>query len=123
MLDTSTRGKSEIGTRFGRVEFSRPVGKSLLGCGPADLPVNRELGLCSGFTLGTVAAMVRLCAILAFGTARGTFREFHEWAPSPRATLRMVDAAGGLARSFLDTASLPEDDGEILVYTISPLPS
>jgi hypothetical protein len=117
-LDTSTRRNSEIGSRFGKVKFSRPVGKSLLGCGPADLPVDRELGLCSGFTLGTVTAVVRLCAMLAFGTARGTFREFHQWAPSPRATLRMVDAAGAQAKSFLDTASLPEDDGEILVIEV-----
>jgi hypothetical protein len=118
VLDRTTCRNGYIGTRFGKVKFCRPVGRSLLGCGRADLPVDRELGLYSGFTLGTVTAVVRLCAMLAFGTARGTFRDFHEWAPSQRTTLRMVDAAGSHARSFLDTASLPQGDGEILVIQV-----
>jgi len=83
-----------------------------------DLPVDRELDLCSGFTLGTVTAIARLCAMLAFATARATFREFHEWAPSSRATLRMVDAVGGEARAFLDAAAAPDDDGEVLVIQV-----
>lgn len=104
-----------IGTRFGKVAFTRPVGRPMRGRGRADLVVDRELGLCSDFTLGTVSALVRLCAMMAFSTARGTFREFHEWSPSSRSTLRMVDAAGARAREFLDSAPAPEDDGEILV--------
>jgi len=83
-----------------------------------DLPVDRELDLCSGFTLGTVTAIARLCAMLAFATARATFREFHEWAPSSRATLRMVDAVGGEARAFLDAAAVPDHDGEVLVTQV-----
>lgn len=90
----------------------------MLGLGRSDLPVDRELGLCSGFTLGTVTAVVRLCAMMAFATARATFAEFHEWAPSSRATLRMVDAVGEQARAFLDAAPVSEDDGEILVIEV-----
>ncbi|NLH78807.1 MAG: hypothetical protein GX465_17430 [Acidobacteria bacterium] len=118
LLDTKNRRHGSIGTRFGKVPFSRPVGRSMLGCGPADLPVDRELGLSSGFSLGTVTAIVRLSATLAFATARATFREFHEWMPSPRAVLRMVDAVGGKARAFLDVATVPEDDGEVLVIQV-----
>jgi hypothetical protein len=117
-LDRTTRRNGYVGTRFGKVKFSRPVGRPLGGRGRADLPVDRELGLCSGFTLGTVTVLVRMCAMLAFGTARGMFRTLHEWVPSQRTTLRMVDAAGSHAKSFLDTASLPQQDGEILVIEV-----
>jgi hypothetical protein len=115
MLDTQSLRQSAIGTRFGKAVFARPVGRPLRGRGRADLRVDQDLGLCSSFTLGTVSALVRLCAMMAFSTARETFREFHEWAPSSRATLRMVDAVGGRAREFLDTSQMPENDGEILV--------
>jgi hypothetical protein len=117
-LDSTTRRNTEIGTRFGKVGFSRAIGRALGGRSRADLPVDRELGLCSGFSLGTVTAVAQLCAMLAFGTARRLFAEFHEWAPSPRATLRMVDAVGAEARGFLDTAAAPEDDGEVLVIQV-----
>lgn len=105
-----------LGTRFGKVLFERPVGRRV-GCGPGktDLLVDRELGVCSGFSLGVVTGMVRLCAQMAFASARGTFREFHEWAPSSRAVLRMVDATGKEARTFLDQAPAPEGDGSVLV--------
>jgi hypothetical protein len=117
-LDATTRRNSEVGTRFGKVAFSRAVGRLLGGRGRVDLPVDRELGLCAGFSLGTVTAMAQLCAMLAFGNARRLFAEFHEWAPSPRATLRMVDAVGAEARGFLDAAAAPQDDGEILVIQV-----
>lgn len=119
VLDTSTRRSSQIGTRFGKVPFRRPVGRPLGGrTRRMDLPVDRELGLCSGFSLGTVTALVRLCTLLAFGTARKVFSESHEWSPSPRATLRMIDALGGQARAFLEQAAPPEDDGEVLVIQV-----
>jgi hypothetical protein len=119
-LDTSTRRSSEIGTRFGKVAFSRSIGRPLGGRGRADLPVDRELGLCGGFSLGTVTAIAQLCAMLAFGNARRLFAEFHEWMPSPRATLRMVDTVGAEARGFLDAAAamVPDDDGEVLVIQV-----
>lgn len=117
-LDTTTARNGELGTRFGKVWFSRAIGRPLGRRGRADLPVDRELGLCSGFSLGTVTAVVQLCALMAFGTARRLFAEFHEWAPSSRATLRMVDAVGAKARGFLDTAVVPADDGEILVIQV-----
>jgi len=117
-LDTTTRRNSEVGTRFGKVKFSRPIGRGLGGRGRADLPVDRELGLSGGFSLGTVTAITQLCAMLAFGNARRLFAEFHEWAPSPRATLRMVDAVGAEARGFLDAAAVPDDDGEVLVIQV-----
>jgi hypothetical protein len=118
VLDTTTRRNGKVGTRFGKVSFSRPIGRPLGGRGRADLPVDRELGLCGGFSLGTVTAIARLCATLAFGNARGLFREFHEWAPSSRATLRMVDAVGAEGRGFLDAAAVPDDDGEVLVIQV-----
>ena len=118
VLDTTTRRNSEVGTRFGKVKFSRAIGNAVGRRSRADLPVDRELGLSGGFSLGTVMAVTQLCAMLAFGTARRLFAEFHEWAPSPRATLRMVDAVGAEARGFLDAAALPDDDGEVLVIQV-----
>lgn len=118
VLDTTTRRNGEVGTRFGKVKFSRAIGRRLGGRGRADLPVDREVGLSGGFSLGTVTAIAQLCAMLAFGNARRLFAEFHEWAPSPRATLRMVDAVGAEARGFLDAAAVPDDDGEVLVIQV-----
>ena len=113
LAETTT---SEIGTRFGKVVFARPVGRRVgwrrAAC---DRPIDRALGLCSGFSLATVLAVTRLCAQLAFVNARATFAQFCEWAPSQRSTLRMVDAVGAQARPFLEAAPAPEDDGEILV--------
>ena len=115
-LDRSTLRSSQLGTRFGRLRFARPVGKPLGGASrAADLPVDRDLGLCSGFSLGTVTVIARLCAMMAFSAASSVFRQFHQWAPSPRALLRMVDAVGAEARPFLQQAPAPADDGEILV--------
>jgi hypothetical protein len=114
-LDARRPRRSEVGTRFGKVLFCRPVARPVLGVGRADLPVDRELGLCSRFTLATAVSVVRLCAMMAFGTARQTFEEFHEWAPSSRTTLRMVDAVGARARGFLEATPAPADDGEVLV--------
>jgi hypothetical protein len=115
-FDLSNRRTVELGTRFGKLKFSRPVGLPLDGASRAsDLPVDRDLGLCSGFSVGTVMAITRLCAMMAFATARQVFEQFHEWMPSPRATLRMVDTLGAQARPFLQQAPAPTDDGEILV--------
>jgi len=41
-----------------------------------------------------------------------------EWAPSSRATLRMVDAVGAEGRRFLDADAVPDDDGEVLVIQV-----
>jgi hypothetical protein len=110
---------SKIGTRFGKVWFRRPTGRDIENPRAAcDLPVDRELGLCAGFSLGVVTAMARLCAQMAFGNARDNFREVYEWAPSPRAILRMVDTVGGEARAFLEQAPAPDGDGEVLVIQV-----
>lgn len=111
---------SELGTRFGKVAFLRPLGRrrDAAGRGVADLPVDRELGLCSGFSVGLVMAVTRLCAQLAFGQARGTFRYFHEWAPSSRAVLRMVDTVGDAARPFLEELPAPLGEGDVLVIEV-----
>ena len=64
----SNRRSTEIGTRFGKLRFSRPVGLPLVGASrAADLPIDRELGLCSGFGLGTViqSAVVLLFVLKA----------------------------------------------------------
>jgi hypothetical protein len=110
---------TKVGTRFGSVPFVRPAGRQVDNAKKkVDLPVDRELGLCGGFSLGTVMAVVRLAAMMAFAQARTTFKQFHEWTPSPRATLRMVDAVGAEARPFVEQAPAPTDDGEILVIQV-----
>ncbi|MFA4974899.1 MAG: hypothetical protein WC683_20035 [bacterium] len=110
---------SEVGTRFGKVAFTRPVGR-LNGQrrGACDLPVDRELGLCGGFSLGVVLGLSRLCTQMAFAAARETFAQAYEWMPSPRAVLRMVDAVGEKARAFLEGVAAPVDDGEVLVVQV-----
>jgi hypothetical protein len=120
VLATKKPRKSKLGTRFGKVSFTRPIGRQtgFWRRAKADLPVDRELGLCTGFSLGVVLAMTRLCAQMAFGRARETFRETFEWTPSPRAVLRMVDAVGDQARPFLEQAARPHDDGEIGVIQV-----
>ena len=117
-FDARARRKSEVGTRFGKVGFLRPVGTAVGARGRADLPVDRELGLCSAFSLGTVTTLVQLCALMAFGSARELFAQFHGWTPSTRSTLRMVDAVGGEAKAFLDAADVPDDDGDVLVIQV-----
>ena len=110
---------SELGTRFGKVVFERPVGRRIgWRRATCDRPIDRALGLCNGFSLTTVMSVTRLCAQLAFGNARGTFAQFCEWSPSQRTTLRMVDAVGAEARPFLEAAPAPEGDGEILVIQV-----
>lgn len=110
---------TELGTLFGKVSFTRQAARPMgAPRGACDLPVDRDLGLCSGFSLGVVLATTRLCAQMAFASARQTFEQFCEWAPSPRAVLRMVDAVGGRAREFLEQAPAPEDDGEVLVLQV-----
>jgi len=110
---------SELGTRFGKVRFVRRVGILLEGRGPSDLPIDRELGLCSGFSLGVVTHMTGLCSQLPFKTARSVFLAFHGWTPSSRSVLRMVDAVGDLARPFLEQAPAPaDDDGDVLVIQV-----
>jgi hypothetical protein len=109
----------EIRTRFGKVDFERPVGR--VPGAPRwkrDLPLDRELGLASGFTMSVVMTLTRLCAQMAFASARELFRSIFGWSPSSRSVLRMVDAVGKQARPFLDEALPPEDDGEVLVITV-----
>lgn len=120
VLDVDKGRTTEVGTRFGKVPFTRPVGrrKGWRARCAADLPVDRELGLCGGFSLETVTSMVYLCSMLAFATARRTFESFCEWAPSSRAVLRMVDTVGAQARPFIEATPPPEDDGEILVIQV-----
>lgn len=75
--------EAALGTRFGKVVFARPVGRRIgqprAAC---DLPVDRELGLCSGFSLGVVTDLALLCAQTAFAAARHTFRQFCGWCPA-----------------------------------------
>jgi hypothetical protein len=109
----------EVGTRFGNVAFETPVGRRVGWARLArDLPVNRELGLCSGFSLVVVLTLTKLCAQMAFAAARRTFRDVFEWSPSQRATLRMVDGVSAQARPFLEQAPAPDGDGEVLVIQV-----
>lgn len=111
---------SDLGTRFGKVAFARQVGRrsGFFQRAKADLPIDRELGLVGGFSLGAATALARLCAQMAFAQARSTLKAFFEWAPSPRATLRILDAVGKQARSFLEQVPAPDDDGEVLVAEV-----
>jgi hypothetical protein len=111
--------KGEVGTRFGKIAYEGPVGR-IVGWKRAarDLPLDRELGLCGGFSILVVMTLVRLCAQMAFTSARKTFRDMLEWTPSQRATLRMVDAVGAEARPFIEQAPAPEGDGNVLVIQV-----
>jgi hypothetical protein len=110
---------SLLGTRFGKVTVDLPVGMRLGDPYAArDWPLQRELGLPAGFTMLVVTTMARLCAQMAFASARDLTRHLFEWTPSSRAVLRMVDAVGERARGFLEQAPPPEDDGEVLVVTV-----
>jgi hypothetical protein len=73
-----------LGTLFGKVSFSRPVGR-LVGWRrkTVDLPVDRELGLHGGFSLGVVLEMGRLCAQMAFKWARDSFPAGSPMGPEP----------------------------------------
>jgi hypothetical protein len=111
--------RSWVGTRFGKVPFTRAVGRPVgKRSGAADRIVDRELGLCGGFSLGVVLGITKLCAQMAFASARSTYKDIHEWTPSSRAVLRMVDAVGERARGFLEAAPAPQGDGEILVIQV-----
>jgi hypothetical protein len=117
----TTRGTrtTELGTRFGKVKFRRPITRPVDDPrGAADLPIDGRLGLGSGFSLAVVTDMARLCATLAFSGARSLYREFFQWAPSPRAVARMIDAVGAEAREFMEALPPPEDDGAILVLQV-----
>ena len=109
----------EIGTRFGKVSVRQPMGMRVDDLHAArDRPLLRELGLPAGFTMLVVTTMARLCAQMAFASARDLARHLFEWAPSSRAVLRMVDAVGERARGFLEQAPPPEGDGEVLVVMV-----
>jgi hypothetical protein len=110
---------AEVGTRFGKVMLEQPVGMREDDLYAArDWPLQRELGLPARFTMLVVTTMARLCAQMAFASARDLARHLFEWTPSPRAVLRMVDAVGERARGFLEQAPPPEDDGEVLVVMV-----
>ena len=91
-----------LGTLFGKVPFSRPVGR-LVGWRrkTVDLPVDRELGLHGGFSLGVVLEMGRLCAQMAFQWARDSFPAGSRMGPEPE----NAAAHGGWAGR--PSASLP----------------
>jgi hypothetical protein len=108
-----------VGTRFGKVAVGHPVGRQVGDARAAcDLPLARELGLPGGFTMLVVTTMARLCTQMAFASARRLAKHLFEWAPSPRAILRMVDATGERGRGFLEQAPPPEGDGEVLVVSV-----
>lgn len=113
------REPAEVGSRFGKVDYTRPVGRRLDAPRAArDLPLDREIGLPGGFTPLVISTVAKLCAHMAFAPARHLHEELFGWTPSSRAVLRMVDAAGAEARPFLDQAPPPEGDGEVLVIQV-----
>lgn len=120
-LEFEVVGKDRValGTRFGKVSYERPVGR-VVGAPRMmrDLPLDRELGLPGGFTAQVVLTTAKLCAHMAFATARALHRDLFGWAPSSRAVLRMVDSVGAAARPFLEESPAPEGDGDVLVITV-----
>lgn len=111
---------TDLGTRVGKVAFARRVGRQtgFFRRAKADLRLDRVLGLCGGFSLGAATALARLCAQMSFAQARATMSAFFEWAPSTRATLRIIDAIGGHARAFLSQVPAPKGDGEVLIAQV-----
>jgi hypothetical protein len=107
---------SDVATRFGPVPFQRPVDADARG--RAQRPVDRALGLRGGASFSTQLLIARLCAQMAFGQARSLFAHVFAWRPSQDMTLRIVDAVGSRARCFLEQASVPEGDGEVLVLQV-----
>jgi hypothetical protein len=115
-FELSGTATTQVGTRFGKVAFTRPVGRPAgKPRGRRDLPVDREIGLGCAFSVPMTMIIMRLCAQMAFGATRCTFRSIFAWAPSSRTVLRMVDSTGEHAAEFLKQVEAPEDDGEILV--------
>jgi hypothetical protein len=107
---------SVLATRFGRVPFVRPVVRTCRG--EVYRPVDRMLRLHGSASLGVIVMLAQLCTRLSFSQARAVFAATHEWRPSQDMTLRIVDATGALARSFLEQAPVPDDDGEVLVIEV-----
>ena len=108
--------EAQVGLRFGKVTFMRPVGRESSAARNArDLPLDRELGLPGGFSQPVVTTISRLCAQMSFAQARALFAAVFLWTPSPRAVLRMVDATAARAVAFSEQAEISEDDGEVLV--------
>jgi len=109
----------EIGTKFGRVAVAQPIGR-VVGSPRLrrDLPMSRSLGLPGGFTLPLVTLVAKFTALMAFLPARETLRSLLGWAPAPRSVLRMVDAVGKEARPFLEQATVPEGDTDVLLITV-----
>jgi hypothetical protein len=89
-----------LGTLFGKVPFSRPVGR-LVGWRrkTVDLPVDRELGLQGGFSVGVVLEMGRLCAQMAFKWARDSFPAGSRMGPEPENAAAHGGWAGGPSAS------------------------
>ena len=108
----------EIGTKFGKVAVSQPVGRPL-GRPRArrDLPMARALGLPGGFTLPLITLVAKFCAMMAFLPTRQTLRDLLGWAPAPRSVLRIIDTIGAEARGFLEQAPVPEGDTTTLLIT------
>lgn len=112
---TRETAKTRVGTLFGKVWFTRRVGRPATNArGARDFPIDRALGLMGGFSPAVVLAMVRLSAQVAFGTARESFARTHGWAPAPRSVMRMVDAAGSEVGRFWEQQPAPLSDGDII---------
>lgn len=110
---------NDLGTLFGKVTWQRPTGmRRVTSREIKDLPVDRELGLCGGFSFGVIQRLGKLSAQMPFEPALKSFKEVHLWAPSQKALLRMVDALGAEARPYLEACSAPPGDGEVVVIQV-----
>ena len=109
----------EVGTRFGKLRILQPRGCRVgRPRSRQDLPMARELGLPGGFTLPFVTLVAKFCAMMAFAPTRQILRDLLGWAPAPRSVLRMIDMVGAEARGFLEQASVPEGDTDILLILV-----
>lgn len=112
-------GVVEIGTKFGKVRVAQPIGRPVSqrrGC--RDMPMSSAVGLSGGFTRPLVTLVAKFCALMPFAPTRQILRDLLGWAPAPRSVLRMVDAVGGEAKGFLEQATVPEGDTDVLLITV-----
>ena len=109
----------EIGTKFGKVEVTQPVGRAVgRARSRRDWPMSRALGLPGGFTLPLVTLVAKFCALMAFLPTRQVLRDLLGWAPAPRSVLRIIDTIGAQVKGFLEQAAVPVGDTDVMLIMV-----
>jgi hypothetical protein len=127
VLATTTHGRSSyrfraleaavVRTRFGEVEWARPVYERVHGRGPLHIaPQDGVVGLAAGrMTLGVHLLAGYLAAKMPFDAVVDVLSQFAGYVPSKRTILGIVDKLGPHASALMADMPLPVEDGEILV--------